>query len=255
MDDNRLPPGVSHEIVEQIPLIWAEPTNPSASRKLVIWLPGFSGTKESVAPQLRDLADAGYVALSFDPWQHGERKVETRAQLVDRVLKNIRRHFWPILGQTAMEVPRVIDWAVERLKVSPRVRIGGISMGGDISIAAAGIDRRIEVVAATIATPDWLRPGSNEPPGQADAYAQGFYNRQNPLTNLDLFTHRPAISFQCGELDRQVPPDGAVRFRTALASHYANCPHRLDVTLHAGRAHEFAPAMWQNCLRWFAAGA
>ena len=53
-----------------IPVAWIEP-EPTEERTLVIWLPGFSGTKEGVEPYLADLAEAGFVALGFDPYQHG----------------------------------------------------------------------------------------------------------------------------------------------------------------------------------------
>jgi hypothetical protein len=57
---------------------------------------------------------------------------------------------------------------MSELGVAPQVGIGGISMG-DVSIAAAGVDERITAVAACIATPDCIRPGSCEPPGQPDS--------------------------------------------------------------------------------------
>ena len=60
-------------MVADIPVLWAEPAT-QAPRKLVIWLPGFSGSKESVQNNLLDLAAAGFVGLSFDPCQHGERR-------------------------------------------------------------------------------------------------------------------------------------------------------------------------------------
>ena len=52
-------------------------------------------------------------------------------------------------------------------------------MGGDISVALAGIDHRIIRVAAIVATPDWTRPGMRDvrgsgeilPQGEPDAYA------------------------------------------------------------------------------------
>ncbi len=74
-------------------------------------------------------------------------------------------------------------------------------MGGDIAVAAAGLDHRVERVAAIIATPDWLRPGMQDlfnpgtvlPPGEPDAYAQYFYDHLNPLTHLAAFVHGPAI--------------------------------------------------------------
>lgn len=65
--------------------------------------------------------------------------------------------------------------------------------GGDIAVAAAGIDRRIRAVAACISTPDRLRPGSDETPSVPDAYAWNCYRRCNPLTDLALYAHAPAI--------------------------------------------------------------
>src|SRR5216683_316980 len=105
---------LNRTIVDHIPLLWLEPAGPPR-RELVIWLPGFGGSKEGVEPQLRDLAAAGFVALSYDPYQHGERRMEPQEQLGKRVVGNIRRHFWPILTHTAEEAPRVIDWAVAAL--------------------------------------------------------------------------------------------------------------------------------------------
>jgi len=239
-----------HKTVGDIPLVWLEPQSGKGST-LVIWLPGFSGTKESVEPQLRDLAQAGFTALSYDPWQHGERRIETQDELCQRILSNIRSHFWPILAHTAEESSQIIDWAVESLGVAPEVRMGGISMGGDIAIAAASVDQRIKAVAACVATPDWLRPGSFEPPGEPDEYSLACYERRNPLTHLELYGHCPALSFQCGAIDGQVPPDGAQRFVTALQPTYQDCPERLDVSLHDGVGHAFTEAMWGNCLIWF----
>ena len=234
-----------------IPLVWMEPRT-TKTRTLVIWLPGFSGTKEAMHPYLVDLAAAGFVALSFDPYQHGERRVESLDELRERVRGNIRRYFWPILARTAEDVPRVVDWAVRHLGVAEVAGMGGISAGGDTSVAATAVDPRIAVVAAAIATPDWLRPGSFEPPGAPDTAAQACYERRNPLTNLAAYRHTPAISFQNGALDQQVPPDGSQRFVAALREElYAHCPERLEVVLHDGIAHEFTAAGWTNALAWF----
>ena len=147
---------------------------------------------------------------------------------------------------------QVIDWAVERLGVGARVGMGGISAGGDASAAAAAVDERIEAVAAGIATPDWLRPGSFEQPGEPDEAAREDYRRRNPLTNLQAYRHTPAISFQNGALDRQVPPDGSVRFVDALRREvYAGCPERIEAVLHNGVAHAFEDAQWRGSLAWF----
>lgn len=243
-------PVVKRAKVGEIPVLVLAPKE-TRGRFLVIWLTGFSGSKEAVEPQLRELAKHGYVALSFDPYQHGERRIEPQPELVKRVRGNIRRYFWPILARSAEEVPQVIDWAIKELGVRPEVGIGGISMGGDISVAAAGVDKRIRAVSACVATPDWMRPGSFEPPGEPDAAAQADYDRRNPLTHLDAYKHRPAIAFQSGADDRQVPPDGGERFVTALKTTYAGHEDRLKVNLFPNTAHRFSPEMWQASLGWF----
>lgn len=234
-----------------IPILVIAPKETKA-RPLVIWLTGFSGQKESVEAHLREFAKQGFLALSFDPHQHGERRIESREELVKRVRGNIRRHFWPILARTAEETPKVIDWAIKTLGVRPELGMGGISMGGDIAVAAAGVDRRISVVSACIATPDWLRPGSFEPPGEPDTAAQADYDRRNPLTHLQLYAHRPAIAFQSGAADKQVPPDGGTRFVTALKPLYAEVAERLVVNLEPDVPHRFTPRMLDDSIQWFA---
>jgi dienelactone hydrolase len=165
---------------------------------------------------------------------------------------NIRRYFWPILATTAEEVPLIVDWAIRELGVRKEVGMGGTSMGGDIAVAAAGVDRRIRAVSACVATPDWMRPGSFEPPGEPDAAAQADYDRRNPLTHLEAYRHKPAIAFQSGAEDAQVPPDGGQRFVAALAPLYGKqAADRLQVNLQPGTKHRFSPQMWAASLRWF----
>lgn len=243
---------MNRAMVKDIPVVWLDPASGAVGRKLVIWLPGFGGTKDGMEPYLRDLSDRGFVALSFDPYQHGERRIDTQEGLATRVLSNIRKHFWPILAYTADDVPTVIDWAIEELGAATEVGMGGISMGGDISVVAAAMDMRIVAVSACVATPDWLRPGSHEPPGEPDAPAQACYDSLNPLTHLQRYRHCPAIAFQSGEKDTQVPPDGGQRFVAALAETYSSCPERLEVCLYPDIPHAFTDAMWQASLAWFA---
>ena len=239
------------EDVDGIPVLWHAPDPSIDQGSLVIWLAGFGGTKESCEPQLRDLAGLGFTALSIDAWQHGTRRIESEEDLRARVRGNIRRWFWPILHRTARDVVAVLDWSESRFGLRGPVGMGGVSMGGDIAVAAAGMDKRIAAVSAAIATPDWLRPGSFEPPGMPDAEAWKAYRDGNPLSNLDRYAHCPAMAFECGDDDRQVPPDGAERFCTALAETYRAWPERLRVTRHAGVAHRFAEAMWLAAMDWF----
>jgi pimeloyl-ACP methyl ester carboxylesterase len=97
-------------------------------------------------------------AVSFDAWQYGERTEEPSDQLMTRAFSQFRRTVWPILGHTTLDAVRVLDWAIERFSPE-RVIAGGVSMGGEIAVALAGIDDRVGRVAAMIATPDWTPPG------------------------------------------------------------------------------------------------
>lgn len=181
--------------------------------------------------------------------------------MVTRVFGAFRKHMWPILGQTALDTLRVIDWAINELKVEPAIRLGGVSMGGDISIAAAGLDSRIERVAAVVSTPDWLRPGMHDAfrpdelidQGAPDLYAQYFYDQLNPLTHLDRFSHGPRINFYCGEKDSHVPADGAFRFQAALTAANPATADHVNVRLISGMSHldvRDSSLWWPQCCEW-----
>jgi pimeloyl-ACP methyl ester carboxylesterase len=248
--------------VDHIPVIGYEPAARRAGTQLAIWLPGLSMTKEAMTRELQALAGAGFVAISFDPWQHGARGTESGQEIIARVFGNFRRYMWSIIGQTTLDTLRVIDWAVSELGVNNEVYMGGLSMGGDIAVAAAGIEPRIKRVAAVVSTPDWLRsgmqmiqsPGTLLPTGTPDAYAQYFYDLLNPLTHVEHYAHGPAITFECGADDTHVPPDGALRFQEAFRQAYPAMAERVRVNLISDAGHmdySTTPAFWQNALAWF----
>jgi dienelactone hydrolase len=244
--------------IADAPVLWEEPAQPER-RKLVIWMPGLTGSKEAMREYLRDLAAAGYIAISYDPVDHGERSRISDQDLVDtrdgsfRIPEtgHVYRHFWSLVAETAAEAPAIIDWAIAELGVEPEVGMGGISMGGNISLVAAALDRRIGVVATGIAEADWLRPGSTIPLSAPNAYVQGCFDRCNPLINLVRYQHCPAILFSCGADDTMIPPGGAQRFVRALRPTYAASPDRLEIVLEDGVGHAFTETMWRRSLGWF----
>lgn len=127
------------DLVGDVPIAYVRPTSGPPRPPLALWVPHLTGTKEDYVPVLSRLADAGYLAISLDPWQHGERGDESPDQIAARVFAGFRDHMWPILGQTTLDAKRVIDWALTDL-ARPDVVAGGVSMGGDIAVALAGID-------------------------------------------------------------------------------------------------------------------
>lgn len=198
-----------------------------------IWLhiPAYDLGKEDAQPILQRAAGLGYLGVSVDPWMMGARTIpadhEPQARRA-RIFANFRRNFWPILGQTAIELPRIIDWAQDRFDTDTPVTVSGHSMGGDIAVVGAGIDRRIHKVAAVVGTPDWTRPAARDLEtqtrfmdlGQADWHAKFFHDQLDPMTHPERYAHGPRIAFILGGDDEHVPRNGAERFRTDLKERY-----------------------------------
>jgi dienelactone hydrolase len=256
---------VSAARVDGVPVAWVEPSGRRAGAPLALWLPWLGSSKEAVLPFLGELAAAGFVAVTLDPWQHGERGGESPEALLGRVFGDFRRHMWPILGQTALDSLRVVDWALAELGAGPDVVAGGVSMGGDVAVALAGADRRIGRVAAVVATPDWTRPGMTDlmdpsralPQGTPDAYARRLYERLDPFTHLRAYARGPAIDFECAGDDTHVPADGALRFQAALRSAYPDAGERVRVAVHPGLDHldgARSPALSAGALAWLRDG-
>lgn len=251
--------------VEHIPVRWVEPRSASGPRRLALFLPHFTGSKDTAAPFLADLADDGFVAVSFDPWGHGERGTgESPDAMAERVFAAYRKRLWPILGQTTLDALRVIDWALATFGVEPPVAVGGLSMGGDVAVAAAGLDHRIERVAAVVASPDWLRPGMRDlfdpdrlvEQGEPDSYAQFFFDLLNPCTHLARYAHGPEFRFWCGSEDTHVPAESALRFQAELREAFPEHAGRVHVETLTGLAHmdvRDPNRWWPACRKWLSA--
>ena len=64
---------IQQATVDEIPLVWYEPEG-LERRQLVIWLAGFSWDKDTGIREAETIAKAGFIVLSFDPDQHGDRR-------------------------------------------------------------------------------------------------------------------------------------------------------------------------------------
>jgi hypothetical protein len=121
MDMNRNVPRCNHRWIDHIPAIWIDRVQASPRRELAIWLPWFTGDKEAMMPYLTDLSQQGYVALSYDPWEHGERARESTEALYTRVFGNYRRYMWPILAHT---VEDILASCPDKLQVNLHAGVG-----------------------------------------------------------------------------------------------------------------------------------
>jgi dienelactone hydrolase len=231
--------------VDDIPVLVALPEPSVRNGRLTLWMHFLSGSKEAVEPQLARLAESGFVAVSFDAWQHGERTAESQQELLDRCFGGFRREVWPILGHSTLDALRVADWALARYELAPDYVAGGISMGGDLAVALAGIDPRVTRVAPIVATPDWTRPGMtrlDDPTsvidqGEPTPYGQWLYDHLDPLTHLERYARGPAIAFDLGGGDAHIPAAHARAFRRALGELAPSAGESVVVRVHDGLDH------------------
>jgi dienelactone hydrolase len=237
--------------VDDIPVYYQLPENGPQELKMCIFLSGLSGTKEHLKKYLPHITSRGYLGVVFDNWAHGERaplKADgaqlTTRELADRAFSNMYRCGWPILGQTVLDVTKVIDWFIANMGVSKNVVMGGVSMGGDISIAAAGVDERIIRIAPFVTTPDWLRPGMHSlfdgslmDPGKPDSYSQFFYDHFCPMINLSRYARGVPMLMVLGENDKHIPPENAERFKATLARIAPEAAEKIQIYYVKGIAH------------------
>src|SRR3569832_2863691 len=148
------------EIVDGVPLLWRSPSTPKA---VVIHVPAFGQTKQETGPLLDFLEASGFAAVVIDAFQHGERVYgENREAITRRVFANFRQHMWTIIGMTALDLPSVSQWARQRFGPQMPLHLTGLSMGGDIVVAASPLIDAVSGINAVIATPDWTRPGMRD---------------------------------------------------------------------------------------------
>ena len=230
--------------VDGIPVVLVRP-EPDTGREVVLWMSHLGGSAERARPMLERFAAAGHPAVSFDAPGHGRRGSGDAWAFATRVLAEFRRRMWPILGQTTLEAMRVLTWAREQTGGPDGALAGGVSMGGDVAVALAGIDARVRRVATIGSTPDWSRPDMRElddpsrvvDQGAADPYAQWFADHLDPSRHLERYLGRPAIAFELGADDHHVPADNARAFAAGLRRAEPAASARLRVQAYPGLDH------------------
>ena len=235
--------GLRRTDVDGIPVILAEPEE--VRGRLVLWMSHLGGSAEKEAPMLERFAAAGHPAVSFDAPEHGARGDRDPREFAQEVLGSFRRRMWPLLGRTTLEAMRVLDWALAEIDAPGGVGAGGLSMGGDVAIALAGIDERVTRVAAVGSTPDWSRPGmrglgEGDPPidqGTADRYAQWFADGLDPIRHLERYRSGVEIAFELGEADHHIPTANAEAFVRGLANLDPAAAARVRITTYPGLDH------------------
>lgn len=237
---------VIEDVVDDIPVVLLVPGALSSDRELVLWVSHLGGSAEKERPTMTRLAERGHPVVSFDPPEHGRRATAADARaFATEVLTAYRSRMWPLLGRATLESMRVLTWAQDRLHRTGPVLAGGVSMGGDVAIALAGVDNRIRRVAAVGSTPNWERPGMRSlvdpaellDQGEADPYSAWFAAQLDPVRHLDRYVRDVSIAFELGGEDNHIPASNAQEFRRALVDRDPAAGDRVRITVRDGLDH------------------
>src|SRR4051794_19599023 len=140
-EDARVPSGSGADAVQLDTTTFVPASAADHRAPAVVLAHGFGGSKESVADDARDLADRGFVVLTYSA-----------------------RGFGRSTGQIGLDDPRfevadlstLIDRLAKRDDVlqdgpgDPRVGVAGASYGGALSLLGAAYDDRIDAIAPQI---------------------------------------------------------------------------------------------------------
>lgn len=203
----------------------------AARRGTILFYHGFTAAKEVNRAEFQRLAHNGYLAVGVDNCGHGARRLaDFEARFADQ--SQWEHEFLKLTGQTAAEVPGLLDLLTQRKWLYPgKAGIAGISMGGIIAYEAVTLDSRLAACATIVATPKWVVP---------DAY--------------DRFYPTAVLSQTAGK-DEVINVAEAIDFHKALAPHYAEAPERhLHIDYpesgHMMRGEDFHEA-FRQLIGWF----
>lgn len=212
----------------------------SPERPVVLFYHGLHTSKETHEPELRSLAERGFVALGVDFQGHGERGVDISAYL--------KQAAWPeqafrFLLPTLEEVPFLVDWL--QIQGYRRFALAGISLGGLLAFGAPAVEPRLESVVSILGCPVWgALPGGRTPSGG------GHYLRRSPHHRPESFDHVRLLAWNGGR-DVHIPTPVTRDFMHGLDSdaEYREYPD----SDHFMRPEDWRDG-WEYSLDWLSRG-
>jgi uncharacterized protein len=183
--------------VASVPILIAADRDRAQPQPLAFWFHGLGVDSSTHTPELRALAEAGFLAVGVDAVGHGRRRFPdldariagTQAQALVTAIH--------CADETARELPHIIGTLVDEGRADPsRIAGVGISMGGYLLYRALVLTPAIGTAVALLGSPEWPHPDS-------------------PHLHLDAF-RRPALLSIVGERDINVPPAAARRLHVCL---------------------------------------
>ena len=270
----------------RVPGILLEPAAAAGRRAAVIVLHGTGGRKEAELPLLRQLAQAGFVAVAIDGRYHGARAPSGHSAVdydaaILRAYRTGREH--PFFFDSVWDVMRLLDWLDTRADVDPaRIGLMGISKGGIETYLTAAVDSRVAVAVPCIAVESFrwaldhdswhsrigtIQPAFNQAAQDAGVAAPGadFVARLlrpggardlrgvRRTSLVPLIAPRPLLAVN-GDSDPRTPQPGLRECVEAVRAAYraAGAADRFDLYLQPHTGHQVTPEGYARARAWLA---
>jgi len=201
----------------------------------ILFYHGFGKSKDDYVPVLQRLAEAGFLVVGVDGIGHGERRYpdfhERFPPIAPHLIGNVQLEaaFLSTVRATAQEVPWILDALIERgWAHAERIGMTGHSFGGFVTYAAVVADRRIQVAASVVGSPQWRLPLP-----------------ESPHLHLDRFFPTALLSQVAGK-DSNVLPAFVRALHRRLVPYYADAPQRLRYIEYPDSAHDLSAEDWEH---------
>jgi alpha-beta hydrolase superfamily lysophospholipase len=206
-----------------------------AARGTILFYHGFGESKDTSISVLQRLAKAGFLAVGVDGIGHGERRYpdfhERFPPITPHLIGNVdlEAAFLSTVRATTQEVPFILDALIERGWAHPgHIGIAGHSFGGFVTYAAVIADKRIQVAASVVGSPEWRLPWP-----------------ESPHLHLDRFFPVALLS-QVASKDTNVLPEFAHALHHRLVPYYAQAPERLHFIEYPNSPHDLSAEDWEK---------
>lgn len=210
----------------------------------ILFYHGFGESKDSYVSVLQRLAEAGFLAIGVDGIGHGERRYpdfhERFPPIEPHLIGNIQLEaaFLSTVRATTEEVSLILDALIKRGWAHvERIGIAGHSFGGFVTYATIVADKRIQVAASVVGSPQWRLSWP-----------------ESPHLHLDHFFPTALLS-QVASKDTNVLPEFAHVLHQRLMPYYAQAPERLHYIEYSNSSHDLSAEDWEQAwdmvVKWF----
>jgi pimeloyl-ACP methyl ester carboxylesterase len=227
-----------------------------ANTPAIIYLHGFTGSKESHLDIRIKLADLGFLVVSFDAREHGMRR--PLPELWNSCRENFTETFSEILLGTVDDAVHLYQYLSGRSQVDPRrIALAGGSMGAMVCLMAIPRLPTLRAAVCMAGTTDLLRWQEETAGHELYQFNKGKISpalrRQlreyEAFNNLGSFFPTPLLMLH-GALDELVPPRGQEALFEELRPFYRSRPELLCLRQFAGLGHETSPDLLQAMAEW-----